>query len=127
MPLKRRTRVLAGTLALAATTFSFAETVLASVCAPMDRTAMVEMGDPAAPTEMDCVLMRGHGADGGGEDDPHCPLNPAVGPGCSGVASVPASSDDGGPPPYRAVVRSVFDDVRPDLLLSRALFRPPRA
>lgn len=134
----RRTRILAGTLALVATTFSFAETVLGSVCTPM---VMADVGDAraldgqpghpdareAGPGAMDCVLMLGRDADRGGEADPHCPLNPAVGQGCSAVASIPASSGDADSTPDHGTPRVVVVDVRPDLLLSHALFRPPRA
>jgi hypothetical protein len=135
---RRRTRVLAGLLGLIALGLSFSEAVLASVCAPMDgmqdmATGMPEMAaDMAAQTSpatepgaTDGLLMAGH--DEGPEGGDHCPLSPAVGPGCSAVASLPASDAQAPPLTGQGTWTASFDDVRPDLLLTHALFRPPRA
>lgn len=140
----RRFRALAGALTLTAMTASFAEMVLASVCAPVadaDGAAMAGMaGMPGmgmatmdvavadTPADgMDCPLMAGHGDDTGSERNDHCPLNPAVGAGCSAVASLPAAlvlvaTAPGGTSPAGSLV-----EMRPDILLSHALFHPPRA
>jgi hypothetical protein len=132
--MKRRTRLLAGLLTLAAMVFSFAETVFASVCAPMvdmsEMGAEVMDGDDgdASPGAMDCMLMPGHGTDqDGGDRDDHCPLSPVVGQGCSAAASLPVSHAGAGPPPDHGALRTVADEARPDLLLSHGLFRPPRS
>jgi len=125
--MRRRTRVLAGVLALVAMASSFAEAVLASTCAPM--AAMAEQAmDESESSAMDCPLMAGHeGVPETGGTGGHCPLGPAVGQGCFAAASLPVPaahplglSDRGAP-------RPVVDDVRPDLLLAHALFHPPRA
>jgi hypothetical protein len=125
---------LARLLTLTAMVFSFAETVFASVCAPMvdmsEMGAEVMDGDDgdASPGAMDCMLMPGHGTDqDGGDRDDHCPLSPVVGQGCSAAASLPVSHAGAGPPPDHGALRTVADEARPDLLLSHGLFRPPRA
>lgn len=127
--MKRRTRVLAGLLALAALTLSFAETVLASTCAPMP-VAMGDMGPtggeaPDPPRPMDCPLMANHGQRP--DRGEHCPLNPAAGQGCAAAAALPASLSRSAPPDAEGSRRVVIDDARPDLLLAHARFRPPRA
>lgn len=132
--MNRRLRFLAGVLTLAATTASFAETVWASVCAPM--TDMEEMGVQIvadadaedASNAMDCMLMAGRADDrDAGERDAHCPLNPAVGTGCSAVASLPSSvALVRTPDPGTSLAPAALDSRR-DLLLSHALFHPPRA
>ncbi|HUP53699.1 MAG TPA: hypothetical protein VM198_14555 [Longimicrobiales bacterium] len=137
--MNRRTRALAGILTLSALTFSFAETVFASMCAPMPEMAgmddmvsqMSEMTDAVADASSsggpDCLLMSGHEDSDRGERDAHCPLSPAVGSGCAAVASLPATQ-------IAAVgwaagtSRSLgSEDGGVDLLLTHALFRPPRA
>lgn len=137
--MNRRRRILAGSLALVAMSLSFAETVLASVCAPaamaaMDGTAIqapvsAAMDGPADVdgAGMDCARMAGQDEGRRGAPDPNCPLSPAVGPGCTAVASLPGSSCEAALPPSHGVQRTIVDEARPDLLLSHALFRPPRA
>lgn len=84
-----------------------------------------EAGPTPGPGAIDCLLMAGH--DEGPEGGDRCPLSPAVGPGCSAVASLPASDAQAPPPTGRGTWAASFEDVRPDLLLTHALFRPPRA
>lgn len=126
---------------------SFAETVLASVCAPAAMAAMdessasrpalsaltdgaVDVMGGAAYVEgagMDCARMAVQDEGRRGAPDPHCPLNPAVGAGCTAVASLPGSSCEAPLPPSHGMQRTIVDEAHPDLLLSHALFRPPRA
>lgn len=129
--MRRRRRFLAGTLALVAMTFSFTEMVLASVCAPMPGmtvAADVTDRDADASASMDCLFATGHGdPEGGGDDGRHCPFGPTMGPGCSGVASLPALSSPMRAPPSEVASRILFDEARHDLLLAHAAFHPPRA
>jgi len=147
--MNRRTRFLAGVLTLSALTFSFTETVFASMCTPMpemagmddmddmdDMDAIVEevsemtdaRADVSSSGDPDCLLMSGHEERNDGQRrDSHCPLSPAVGAGCSAVASLPSTQiaavpwTAGTAPGYASV------DACPDLLLTHGLFRPPRA
>jgi len=121
--------MLAGLLALVAITFSFAETVLASTCAPMP-SAIGDMGmtdgdAPDPPPSMACPLMEGHGQRP--DRGEHCPLNPAAGQGCAAAAALPATLSRSAPADDPGSRRVVSDDTRPDLLLAHARFRPPRA
>jgi hypothetical protein len=142
--MKRRTRTLAGSLALMAMALSVTESVLGSVCAPV--TAMADMADMADMPGMGGQSMAAGGdaraetmtgmpmpvpdRDGGreaSEGDDHCPLAPALGQGCSAVASLPAAPSRDGSPTTLGALRTSFDDIRPELLLAHTLFRPPRA
>lgn len=140
--MNRRLRLLAGILTLTAMTASFAETVLASVCAPMgemdgaNMAAMAGMGGMGMSTVdvavagtdgIDCPLMTEHGDDRGGQRNDHCPLNPAVGAGCTAVASLPACATLVATPAGETSKAWTPGEARPDLLLSHALFHPPRA
>jgi hypothetical protein len=129
--MNRRMRTLAGSFALAAMALSVAESVLASVCAPT--MEMSEMDAEASPGSQDMVDMAGMPmpADNQGPDRSsrfdECPLGPALGQGCLALASLPGNA-----PLYENVAENTFgrrvaDKLRPDLLLSHALFRPPRA
>jgi hypothetical protein len=129
--MNRHTRALAGVLAMAAMTFSFTESVMASTCARMSDPAMpgttqTSSEDASAPS-MECLFMAGH--DGSGQDDGrgHCPFGLAAGQGCSAAASLPALNSIESVETARATTAVGSDDVRPDLLLARALFHPPRA
>jgi len=129
--MKRRMRTLAGTLGLAAMALSLGEAVLASVCATsMD---MAGMGVDVAQLSEAMEDMPGMPMPADGPDDDQgsrydeCPLGPALGQGCLALASLPASSPLSGAAPQDAFGRSTADSLRPDLLLSHALFRPPRA
>ena len=132
----RRTRTLGGSLSLLALGFSLAETVLASVCAPgadmSDMPGMAGMSTPTADgssmAAMPGMPMPGTDTDqdaGNGTFD--CPLAIALGPGCSALASLPTPLTRGGLPSLLAVLATPFDDVGSDVLLTHALFRPPRA
>lgn len=123
--------MLAGILALVAMTFSFTEMVLASVCAPMSgMAAAVDMTDrdvDASPS-MDCLFTGGHGPPAeDGEDGRHCPFGPAMGQGCTAVASLPALTSAMSAPPSQVATGTVFDEARRDLLLAQPLFHPPRS
>lgn len=141
--MNRSARTLAGVLTLAALAFSFTETVFASMCAPMpDMGAMEDMELMAAhapamtqgapeTTARDapgCPLMSGDvDRDDQEEREPHCPLSPAVGSGCSAVASFPAGQIAA--VAWTAGTSASFASpaAGTDLLLTHGLFRPPRA
>jgi len=148
----RRTRFIAGILALVAMTFSFAETVLASTCAPMTAPGGSEMaammaGDAAAfghaampmeapasatergaaPSGTGCMIARHDGRDDERGDEGHCPFGAAVTQGCSAFASLPARSARSQAPPSEAAPEVPSAHSRTDLLLAHALFHPPRA
>lgn len=130
----RRVRFLAGSLSLAAMTFSFAETVLASVCMPMDPAltmdpmAMDEMAMAGEDGAMDCMLMA-HESEvpDTQERQDHCPLAPAVGAGCSAVASLPSHTFEADALSARSARAAVSRDLDLGVLLPHALFHPPRA
>jgi hypothetical protein len=141
--MKRRTRKLAGSLALMAMALSVTESVLGSVCAPvaamadmadmpgMSGQSMAAGGDARAETmtgmPMPMPLPDRDGGREASEGDDHCPLAPALGQGCSAVASLPAPPSRDGSPTTLGALGTSFDDIRPELLLAHALFRPPRA
>ena len=138
--MNRRMRTFSALLALTALVFSFAETMAASACAPMsmmdggkamDAVTMTDAprddevaATAAEPGAMDCPFMTERD---GGEDGRHCPFGPALGQGCAGAPSLPALVLDVNAPPGDPASRVSFDEIRPDLLLARALFHPPRA
>lgn len=129
--MKRRTRILAGTLTLLAMTFALAETVVASACAPamimQENAGSVTQGEPAD----DCVLdglheRRDH--EDGGEGERHCPFGPAAAAqGCAAVASLPARAAVAPAPSLGTAVAVFVERAQRDLLLGGALFHPPRA
>lgn len=133
--MNRRARTVAGVLTLSALTFSFAETLFASMCTPMPQMAgmdetVSEMASAVADASSggDCPLMSGHEEpDDHGEGDAHCPLSPAVGSGCTAVASLPATQLAVVPWTTDESPGLSIDDGEPDLLLTHGLFRPPRA
>jgi hypothetical protein len=134
--MNRRARTLAGVLTLSALTFSFAETVLASICTPMpEMTGADDMGsemtdavaDASSSDGSDCLLMSGHEErNDRGERDAHCPLSPAVGSGCTAVASLPSPQIAAAPWTAGTFLSRASEDAGPDLLLTHVLFRPPR-
>jgi hypothetical protein len=128
--------MLAGSLTLVAMSLSFAESVLASVCAP--EGSMADMpGMPAETMNMDGSVpgempgMPMPASDDTSEEEggraSECPLGPALGQGCSSLASLPAAQAGADSPARMAPRRIDVDDVRADLLLTHGLFRPPRA
>lgn len=133
-------RALSALLGLMALAFSFAEAVVASTCAPMsmmedgstmdaitladapgDDEVAVSTDEPGA---MDCPFTKASDA---GEDGRHCPFGPALGQGCTGAPSLPALLSNVNAPPDDPASRISFNEIRPDLLLARAHFHPPRA
>lgn len=126
----RRPRRLAGIFALAALGLSLAETVLASTCAAMSgmdmSTAMADSTVEMPSTDCPLTATAGQTPDGG-RDGPDCPLNPALGQGCNALASLPSLTVDVSEPAPHDVTTLGTDARRPDLLLSHALFHPPRA
>ena len=128
--MRRRNRILTGILALTAMTFSVAETVVGSTCAPgmdMDMHEVGEThvhgGDGMADTA-DTSQDREHGEAGPGEG--HCPFGPAVA-GCAGVASFPSQVAGDIVPRLRADLAVFSESTEHPLLLANALFHPPRA
>lgn len=126
--MRRRTRLIAGTFAFVAMTFSLAETVIASTCAPGAGMAMAEAVDTHAP-EHDCVTAshdREHR--GSGEDGRHCPFSPATAAqGCAAVASLPASAMTDFSPSLEGAGTVFVEPSEHDLLLAQPPFHPPRA
>ena len=133
--MNRGMRTLAGSLGLAAMVLSLGEGVLASVCAStMD---MSSMGAAAAETSESMADMPGmpmpaddQGQDSGQDQDSRfdeCPLGPALGQGCLALASLPGMAPSTAGFVDNDFGRRAAESVRPDLLLSHALFRPPRA
>lgn len=124
--MNRRTRTLAGALALVAMTLSLGEVGMASACASMaDMGGMVMDGsgdDSKAP--MGCPLAAGDHREG---RDGHCPLSPAVDAGCVAPATLPSSPSAIIPSPPVAARATIPQVDRPALILATALFRPPRA
>jgi len=126
----RRLRPAAGTFALLAMTFSLAENVLASTCAPMPQMAPTSMASAGAPVADDCmVAVHGHErGDPGSEGQRHCPFGPAAASaGCTAAASLRASSTQVDGASSEATAAIPFDDLQQDLLLPTTLFHPPRA
>jgi hypothetical protein len=126
----RRTRTLAGTLGLAAMALSLGEGVLASVCAPTMDMSRMEAEAAEASSPMEVMPGMPMPADYEGGDDSRsdqCPLGPALGQGCLALASLPGRAPLSGDASQDEFVRSIADSLRPDLLLTHALFRPPRA
>jgi hypothetical protein len=130
MFMKHRTRLIAGIFTFVAMTFAIAEAVWASTCLPgMDMPTAAAVAEPASPLD-DCV----HGShDGGGgenkdRDERHCPFGSvAAAQACAGLALLPThGTGSSGPGPDAP--SSVFVELAgSDLLLSAALFHPPRA
>ncbi|MDT8342710.1 MAG: hypothetical protein RQ751_14460 [Longimicrobiales bacterium] len=133
-----------GVLALLALTFSLAESVLASTCAPPDPAALAGGGDRSgAPAHAHCgdhhrgsdghlAPVQADGVEaGGGEADPSPPPCPfSTLPGlqiCLGVGTLPALGTLLPSPTWSLQARAAT--TAPDHGLLRALpfFRPPRA
>ena len=129
--MRRGTRAFAGIFALVAMTFSLAEAVVASTCAPgMDMEAME--GPAAASQAHDAEMAQGatHGGDEepGGDDEPRCPLGPfAATQGCAGVASLPGHSTEAPVPSPEDMPGVFYEKTQQDLLSVETLFHPPRA
>lgn len=127
-PMRRRTRWIAGLFALLAMTFSLAETVWASMCAPMMDMQVSAAAAEAAPSEhegMPGMPDQPGPASGDGTD---CPFSPATtAQNCSAAASLPAHTIGGPASTLERVVGLKGATARQDLLLETALFHPPRA
>ncbi len=125
--MKRRTRGLAGALALAALTLSFAEAVAASTCGPMatpmDTAVVMDDSMPGSGHDAWCPFQ----SDRQERDERPCPLSQAAAAGCGVTASLPSLVQVLAAPPTGLISTVHFDDIWPDLLLSHALFHPPRA
>ena len=125
--MRRRTRLIAGTFALVAMTSALAETVLASTCVPVMQMQTAGATAPQAPAD-DCMLGASHDRDPDGENERQCPFGPAAAAqGCAGVASLPAYAVNEIAPSPEGVVGVFLEQTEHDLLLGKALFRPPRA
>ena len=130
--IKRRTRVLAGTLASAAMALSFTESVVASTCAPMMEERATVIGkvasDGAVFTPADRMFMAGqHNGDDANPESGDRPPGPAMGCCCIPSASLRALSSSGIMLSTPVAARILLGEVPPDLLLTHALFHPPRA
>lgn len=130
--MNRRVRLVAGTLALLALTFSFTESVLASTCAYMSEMASSVMSRHAGPSTeggKDCLFGMEHGGRGGedGHDGHHCPFAATMGPGCIAAPSIPTAVMTEPPVAGEATALRPTDADRPILLLVTTPFHPPRA
>ena len=129
--MNRRRRTCAGFVAIVALTFSFAETVWASTCAPaMGTPAEAAFSSEHVPTDPDCMSHVPAGGTRHGDDDegPQCPFGPtAAAEGCMASATLPgrpAQAPTLSPDASSAVLSA---EGKHDLLLQTALFHPPRA
>lgn len=133
--MSRRSRTLAGLLALVAMTASLSQAVLASVCAsPAAMAAMPDMaismmgadsGASSGEHQIPCDWM-GH-TDGSGENDQHCPLTPTATQGCTATASAPATALVVDLSTAQSARHRVLYSDEPELLLADAPYHPPRA
>lgn len=131
----RRVRTFAGLLALVAMIASLSQAVLASLCA-----------SPAAMASMPDMVTSMESNDGGQSSDGHrmacdwmgrtgesrengqpCPLAPAATQGCTATASAPAPALVVALITPRSVGHAMLDAIEPELLLTDALYHPPRA
>lgn len=119
--MNRSRRSTAGLLALLALSLFVVEAVGAAMCPPDDAAREMVMSgasDEAGPTSDD---------EGAGSGEPtRCPLGVAAVGGCVAPAVLSAVSADLYLP-QAGTGTPLFVEVRPDFLLSRSLFRPPRA
>lgn len=129
--MKRRIRFLAGILSLLALTFSFAEAVRASTCAPVTTMAgdvmTISSGNVSGP---DCHVFgeARHGEPDREEGERYCPFGSAMtAQSCTGAASMPAHSSALLAPSFEEAAAGFALEARRDLLLESTLFRPPRA
>ena len=130
--IKRRTRILAGTLASAAMALSFTESVVASTCVPMmeERAAVIGnvASDGAVSTPADRMFMAGqHNRDDMDPKSGDRPPGPEMGCCCISSTSLPALPSAGITISTPVSVQIILDEVPPNLLLTHALFHPPRA
>jgi hypothetical protein len=132
--MRRRTRrTLLGSFMLSAAVLSWAEAVAAAFCAPREEAgSMLAMpgmvvGDAAFRGSMgDMPMPLGNG--GSDEEAPAdpCPLAPALGAGCTAMASLPTTVIEEAAQLTRGSERTPFTSVRRDLLLAHPFFHPPR-
>lgn len=121
----RLTRIIAGIATLLALTFSFTESVWASTCVPVMTGDEVVVVAPEAPVGTHCAPGESHPSDrDDGERD--C-TSPVVTQACGGVVSLPSHSSLLFAPSSEGAGAMVAADSERDLLMERALFRPPRA
>ena len=131
---RTRTRSLAGILALAALTVSFAEAVTASICAsPASMEAMpsmamsVEREKSGTPEDHGQACAGMDHSDDRRDEGERCPLTPSASQGCSASASAPAPTMSVGLLTPLSVRHVAFDAVARQPLLATLLYRPPRA
>ena len=128
--MRRRTRIFSGLIALVALTFSLAEGVWASTCAPdMDMShAEMTMAEPAeGATGHDCLTDPQHDESPAGEHTPQCPFGPATSTqACAAAASMPARILIIGPPSPEEAAQSQTVDTGPRLLRVISIFHPPK-
>lgn len=130
--MRSRTRTLAGLLGLFAMTASFSETVVASMCAAPSNMASMAMS-AADDTEARDAGGHEHSCAGMGNTDEskeggeRCPLTPTATQGCTAAALVPSPAIALGLAMPLSAREIASDAIEPDLLLSYALYHPPRA
>lgn len=136
--MRRRTRLLAGTFALVAMTFALTETVLASMCASVMGMQHGEVesvhlgphhsGHHAMGSADHDTGPASHPQSAEGQNERHCPFGPAAAAqGCTGVASLPTHAMDRIPASLAGALDVFVETTEQDLLLTDALFHPPRA
>jgi hypothetical protein len=122
----KRMHILLRLFVLAAMTFSFGETVRASMCASM---SVVAVSDPAGSARaMQDMPGMPAGGEQEGDDEPWCPLGPmAVAQGCLTAASLPATSAASIATGDERTADIDFVAVANARLYSTPPFHPPRA
>jgi hypothetical protein len=130
--MQRRTRRIAGCLALLTMTAFLVESVWASTCAPgMDMSDPAMAADDHAPRPPDDCMhgWKGHGTNEGDADEERpCPFGHAASAQtCAGIATIPARALAALAPSPEGATGVFLELTKRDLLLGAALFHPPRS
>ncbi len=127
--MKRRPRVIAGCLTLMALTFSVAQTMVASTCAPEAVSETFAAAETGPAPGSDCPLMGPHdpGPDGDETDGRHCPFAPAAAETCSAIPLMASPSVVVTFDQPMTVPGDIWLPTGVDLPFEKSLFRPPRA
>lgn len=126
----RRTRFIAGILAFLALTFSIAESVWASTCAPgMEMDVPAEMASHEGADESHMAERSVEGERGDDDEESRdCPFGDhAAVQTCVGALSLPAVASVFFIPSLEDAAGVFTLQTQSDLLLESALYRPPRA
>jgi hypothetical protein len=121
-------RLLPAILVLVAMTFSLAETVWASTCAPaMAPTIAAEASDAERHADCSSGMTDATGGEPHERDDTHCPFDPAApAQGCIAIASLPARAAEAPAPWSAPSVTSFAEQKQQDHLSASTPFHPPR-